>query len=107
MRGCLSGLSDAANWDVRGRILVSKQRCDRSPQPCQPFQYPGCREHGVIQGYVGGLGRPGTAGTSQRRSDMGDLAEVGGAQAIAVTEPFQAKVARRGHLTVSGKASKA
>jgi hypothetical protein len=36
---------------------------------------------------------------------MGDLTEVGRVHAIAVAESFKAKVARRGHKTVSGKAN--
>jgi hypothetical protein len=36
---------------------------------------------------------------------MDDLTEAGEAQAVAIGKPFQAKVARRGHKTVSGKAT--
>ncbi len=36
---------------------------------------------------------------------MDDLPEVGVAQAIAVSEPFEAKVARFGHQAIPGKAN--
>jgi hypothetical protein len=92
----------ARRRDVRGRVLVCEHRRYRAPQPGKPFECPRRREHGVNQCLVCCLGRPGTAGTSQRRSDMDDLTEANGAQAIAVLEPFEAKVARFGHQAISG-----
>ena len=94
----------ACPLDVGGRVFVSEHRRDRSPQARQPCGCPRHREHGINQCLVSCLRHPGAAGTRDRRTDVGDLTEVTGPQAIAVAEPFEAKVAWFGHQANSGKA---